>query len=84
MPCRLPKVRHAVSQETAPKTYHGVFYGVLLGTIFITLKLTGVVAWSWWLVTAPLWVPTANILTQIALGVVLGVAKGFFKLLSAK
>jgi hypothetical protein len=27
----------------------------LLGLIFITLKLTGVIAWSWWWVTAPLW-----------------------------
>jgi hypothetical protein len=23
--------------------------------IFMTLKLCGVIAWSWWLVTAPLW-----------------------------
>jgi len=27
----------------------------LLGLIFITLKLIGVIAWSWWLVTAPIW-----------------------------
>lgn len=25
--------------------------------IFLVLKLAGVVSWSWWLVTAPLWVP---------------------------
>ena len=23
--------------------------------IFLTLKLTGVIAWSWWWITAPLW-----------------------------
>ncbi len=27
----------------------------LLALIFITLKLTGVITWSWWWVTAPLW-----------------------------
>lgn len=27
----------------------------LLGIIFIVLKLTGHIAWSWWWVTAPLW-----------------------------
>lgn len=27
----------------------------LLGLIFITLKLCGVITWSWWWVTAPLW-----------------------------
>ena len=25
--------------------------------IFLTLKLTGYIAWSWWWVTAPLWMP---------------------------
>lgn len=27
----------------------------LLGVVFITLKLLGVIDWSWWLVTLPFW-----------------------------
>jgi len=27
----------------------------ILFAIFLTLKLCGVIAWSWWWVTAPLW-----------------------------
>lgn len=27
----------------------------LMFLIFMTLKLTGFINWSWWLVTAPLW-----------------------------
>jgi len=27
----------------------------LLGLIFIVLKLTGTISWSWWWVTAPFW-----------------------------
>lgn len=27
----------------------------LLGIVFIILKLTGVIDWSWWWVTSPLW-----------------------------
>jgi len=27
----------------------------LLGVVFVTLKLTGVISWSWWWVTAPFW-----------------------------
>jgi hypothetical protein len=27
----------------------------LLGVAFIVLKLCGVINWSWWLVTIPLW-----------------------------
>lgn len=26
-----------------------------LGVLFIALKLTGVIDWSWWWVTAPFW-----------------------------
>ena len=27
----------------------------LLGVVFVTLKLTGYITWSWWWVTAPFW-----------------------------
>lgn len=32
------------------------FFG-LLTIVFIVLKLTGVIAWSWWWVLAPIWIP---------------------------
>ena len=31
----------------------------ILGIVFIVLKLTGVINWSWWWVTAPFWAPVA-------------------------
>ena len=31
--------------------------GIILFLIFMTLKLCGVIAWSWWWVTAPIWAP---------------------------
>ena len=27
----------------------------LLGVVFVTLKLTGYITWSWWWVTLPFW-----------------------------
>lgn len=33
----------------------GIGFLGLLTIVFITLKLTGYIDWSWWLVTAPLW-----------------------------
>lgn len=33
----------------------------LLGILFVTLKLCGVIDWSWWLVTAPFWGPAAAV-----------------------
>lgn len=35
----------------------GIGLGTLLFIIFLVLKLCGVIAWSWWWVTAPLWIP---------------------------
>lgn len=32
---------------------------ILTFLVFLTLKLTGHINWSWWLVTAPLWALTA-------------------------
>lgn len=37
----------------------GIGFGGLLAAIFITLKLVGVIHWSWWWVLAPLWGPVA-------------------------
>jgi hypothetical protein len=31
----------------------------VLFCIFLVLKLTSVINWSWWLVTVPLWAPVA-------------------------
>lgn len=42
--------------------------GVLF-VIFLVLKLTNTIDWSWWWVTSPLWIP-------LGLAVVLGVAVG--------
>lgn len=38
-----------------------------LAVIAIALKLLGVVTWSWWLVTAPIWVPVALVLVVTTL-----------------
>jgi len=43
-------------------TSSGLGIGTILFLIFMTLKLTGDIDWSWWWVTAPLWIPlTAGI-----------------------
>ena len=39
----------------------------LLGVVFVTLKLTGVIPWSWWWVTAPFWGGLASVLALTVL-----------------
>jgi Ca2+/H+ antiporter len=40
--------------------------------VFVILKLTGNIDWSWWWVTAPLWGPIALVLAVLALVMVVG------------
>ena len=42
-----------MSNETT--SYGGVSVMGLLGVLFVALKLTGFIDWSWWWVTAPFW-----------------------------
>lgn len=46
------------------------FFG-LLAIVFITLKLTGYIAWSWWWVLSPLWIPAAVFLSIAAIAIVI-------------
>jgi len=41
---------------------NGMGFLSMLGIVFITLKLLGVITWSWWWVLAPLWAPAASAL----------------------
>lgn len=40
---------------------NGLGLGTVLFLIFMTLKLTNYIDWSWWWITAPLWIPIAII-----------------------
>jgi len=40
-------------------TSSGMGIGMILFIVFLVLKLTGVINWSWWWVTSPLWIPLA-------------------------
>jgi hypothetical protein len=42
------------------------FFG-LLTIVFITLKLTNYIDWSWWWVLSPLWIPFVIIVLVILL-----------------
>ncbi|WP_205191556.1 hypothetical protein [Burkholderia sp. LMG 13014] len=57
----------------------GVGFGTVLFLIFLTLKLTGVIDWSWWWITAPLW---AGIAIFFAVLAVIGVLGGVIALIN--
>jgi len=46
-------------------TSGGIGFFGLLAIVFITLKLTNYIAWSWWWVLSPLWLPAVVVIVLI-------------------
>lgn len=64
-------------------TSSGFGLPTVLFVVFLVLKLTEVIAWSWWWVTAPLWIPVVMFLVAlIAFGVVAFVGAGIATLVN--
>jgi hypothetical protein len=55
---------------------NGVGFCGLLFITFLVLKLTEVIAWSWWWITAPLWGGLAIFLAIMAVAAVIALAVG--------
>lgn len=50
----------------------GLSLSSVLLVVFVVLKLTDLIDWSWWWVLSPLWISFA---VYVVIGAVLGVAK---------
>ena len=54
----------------------GIGLSGALFLLFLGLKLTGYITWSWWWVTAPLWGGLAIVLALILIGVIIALLLG--------
>ena len=54
----------------------GISFGGLLTIVFITLKLLGVINWSWVWVLAPLWISVAIVTLVIIILLVIAIIGG--------
>ena len=52
---------------------NGIGIVSLLGVVFIVLKLTDVIDWSWWWVTSPFWI---NVVLAVGVCLFLALAVG--------
>lgn len=53
------------------QTSGGMGFLGFLTLLFIALKLTGHIAWSWWWVLAPMWMPVALLVLALLVVVAL-------------
>ena len=49
----------------------GIGLDIILFVVFLILKLTGNIDWSWWWVTSPLWIPIAIVIVFVILGMII-------------
>ena len=49
----------------------GIGLDIILFVVFLILKLTGDIDWSWWWVTSPLWIPIAIVVAFVILGIII-------------
>ena len=59
--------------KTQPTVVNGPNFFALLTILFIGLKLTGHITWSWVWVLAPLWGPLA---AAVLIALIIGIFKG--------
>lgn len=55
-----------MSEKNSSSSSGGIGFVGLLTILFIGLKLTGHIDWSWWWVLSPVWIMAAVILSLIA------------------
>ncbi len=55
-----------MSDSTSSSSSGGIGVLGLLGVLFVGLKLTGIIDWSWWWVTLPFWGGLALVLGILA------------------
>jgi hypothetical protein len=55
-----------MSNKSSSSSSSGIGFTGLLTVAFIVLKLTGVIAWSWWWVLSPLWISLLLVLLIVA------------------
>lgn len=56
----------------------GIGLDVILFVVFLILKLTGDIDWSWWWVTSPLWIPVVIVLVFLVIvALILGLKELF-------
>lgn len=68
-----------MSKNNSSASSGGIGFAGLLAVLFIGLKLGGVIAWSWWWVLSPIWLPITVVLSVIVAGFVLVFFAGLVK-----
>jgi hypothetical protein len=57
----------------------GISFPGALTVLFIGLKLTNVIAWSWWWVLSPIWISLSLVVVVLTIAIIIAIIAGAFK-----
>ena len=60
------------------KKSKGMPLGGVLLVIFVVLKLTGLITWSWWWVFSPIWIPLLIVVAVFLIAMIIMTIKEFW------
>ena len=67
-----------MTTEKTKVVYRGIPFTTILFIVFLVLKLTHTIDWSWWWVTSPLWIPIALALGLAVFVLFIGIIVAIF------
>ena len=67
------------SNTMSSSSSSGISFPGALTVLFVGLKLTNVITWSWWWVLSPIWISLSLAVVVIAIAVIIAIIAGAFK-----
>jgi hypothetical protein len=67
------------SNTMSSSSSSGITFPGALTVLFVGLKLTNVITWSWWWVLSPIWISLSLAVVVIAIAVIIAIIAGAFK-----
>ena len=68
-----------MTSKTSSSSSGGLSFTGALTILFIGLKLTNVITWSWWWVLSPIWISVSLGLAILSIVAIIAIVAGVFK-----
>ena len=65
--------------SSSPSSSSGIGFSGALTVLFVGLKLTNVISWSWWWVLSPIWISALIGLAFVFILLIAAIVAGLFK-----
>jgi hypothetical protein len=75
----IKQTRFSNTSNTMSSSSSGISFPGALTVLFVGLKLTNVITWSWWWVLSPIWISLSLAVVVIAIAVIIAIIAGAFK-----